>query len=135
MKTLKEYGTVNLESVRAPQSEGSFVKLLNQEMEELLAKDKYERIKNHHASDIVILTKDEFHSMIKTDKEAEEYGQQCWNDGKAQGVIEFADFIKSQMETVQYHMGIIKYKQGVFSDCDIDDFVTQFNDRDKENNK
>lgn len=35
--------------------------------------------------DKVILTKDEFRSMIKTDKEAEEYGQQCWNDGRALG--------------------------------------------------
>lgn len=81
--------------------------------------------------DTVILTKDEFHSMIKTDTEAEEYGQQCWNDGKAQGVREFADFIISQMADRDY-MGI-KYKQGVFSENEIDILVNQFNDRNKEN--
>lgn len=82
----------------------------------------------------VVLTKNEFHSMIKTDKEATEYGQQCWNDGKKQGVEEFADFIKSQMGIERDYMGI-KYKQGVFSDLDIDDFVKQFNNRGQENNK
>lgn len=35
--------------------------------------------------DTVILTKDEFISMIKTNKEAEEYGLQCWNDGRTRG--------------------------------------------------
>ncbi len=80
--------------------------------------------------DTVILTRDEFHSMIKTDKEAEEYGQQCWNDGKAQGVREFADFIISNMGNRDY-MGI-KYRQGIFSNYDIDEFVGQFNNVDKE---
>lgn len=50
-------------------------------------------VKNNYRKcgrDIVILTKDEFDSMIKTDKEAEEYGQQCWNDGKALGQKEVA---------------------------------------------
>lgn len=91
-------------------------------------------VKNNYRKcgrDIVILTKDEFHSMIKTDKEAEEYGQQCWNDGKAQGVREFADFIISQMADRDY-MGI-KYKQGIFSENEIDILVNQFNDRNKEN--
>lgn len=81
--------------------------------------------------DKVILTKDEFRSMIKTDTEAEEYGQQCWNDGRAQGVREFADFIISNMRERDY-MGI-KYRQGIFSECEIDEFVNQFNDRYKEN--
>ncbi len=181
MKTLKEYRTVNLESVRAPQSESSFVKLLNEEIRELEIEDmvvdmlaahtqsrqfdlpimvetvkdmarylydnkKYrkaakettiplswvngEKLKNHPAGDIVILTKDEFHSMIKTDKEAEEYGQQCWNDGKAQGVREFSDFIIAKMGHRDY-MGI-KYRQGIFSNYDIDEFVGQFNNGDKE---
>ena len=75
--------------------------------------------------DTVILTRDEFRFMIKTDKEATEYGQQCWNDGKAQGVREFADFIISNMGDRDY-MGI-KYKQSVFSDYDIEDLVKQFN--------
>lgn len=48
------------------------------------------------------------------------------------GVEEFADFIKSQMGIERDYMGI-KYKQGVFSDLDIDDFVKQFNNRDEEN--
>ena len=52
-------------------------------------------VKNNYRKcgrDIVILTKDEFHSMIKTDKEAEEYGQQCWNDGRALGQKEAVVF-------------------------------------------
>lgn len=91
-------------------------------------------IKNNYrkcGGDTVILTQDEFHSIMKTDKEAEEYGQQCWNDGKAQGVREFADFIISQMADRDY-MGI-KYKQGIFSENEIDILVNQFNDRNKEN--
>lgn len=48
-----------------------------------------------------------------------------------QGVEEFADFIKSQMGIERDYMGI-KYKQGIFSDYDIDDLVKQFNNRDKE---
>ena len=43
----------------------------------------------------------------------------------------FADFIKSQMGIDRDYMGI-KYKQGVFSDLDIDDFANQFNNRDEE---
>lgn len=51
-----------------------------------------------------------------------------------QGVEEFADFIKSQMGIDRDYMGI-KYKQGIFSDLDIDEFVKQFNNRGEENNK
>lgn len=57
-----------------------------------------------------------------------------FNEGYKQGVEEFADFIKSQMGIERDYMGI-KYKQGVFSDLDIDDFVKQFNNRGEENNK
>ena len=64
-------------------------------------------------------------------QQIEEYGQQCWNDGKAQGVREFADFIISQMRERDY-MGI-KYRQGIFSENEIDVFVNQFNDSNKEN--
>lgn len=56
----------------------------------------------------------------------------AYNEGYKQGVEEFADFIKSQMGIDRDYMGI-KYKQGVFSDLDIDDFVKQFNNRDEEN--
>jgi hypothetical protein len=56
----------------------------------------------------------------------------AFNEGYKQGVEEFADFIKSQMGIERDYMGI-KYKQGVFSDLDIDDFVKQFNNRDEEN--
>ena len=121
-------------AVRTTHSDGSFVNLLNQEMEELLAKDKYDKIKNHPASEIVILTKDEFHSMIKTDKEAKEYGQQCRNDGKAQGVREFANFLKSFMGIERDYVGI-KYKQGVFTEYEIDDLVEEFNNMKEETNE
>lgn len=144
METLKEYKVVDLGAIRAPHSEGSFVKLLNEEIRELeladmirdmlaahtqsrqfdlpmmvatiedmakylydnkkyrksvkettivLDKTNYEKLINHSADDIVVITKDEFRSMIKTDKEATEYGQQCWNDGVALGAKEAAEKI------------------------------------------
>lgn len=43
---------------------------------------------------------------------------------REKSVKEFAEFIESQMKERDY-MGI-KYKQGVFSDRDIDEFVKQF---------
>lgn len=55
----------------------------------------------------------------------------AFDEGYKQGVEEFADFIKSQMGIERDYMGI-KYKQGVFSDLDIDDFANQFNNRDEE---
>ena len=56
----------------------------------------------------------------------------AYDAGYKQGVEEFAEFIKSQMGIERDYMGI-KYKQSVFSDLDIDDFVKQFNNRDEEN--
>jgi hypothetical protein len=60
-------------------------------------------VKNNYrksGGDTVILTKDEFHSIIKTDKEAEEYGQQCWNDGAAFGAKKAAEkILRSLMNT------------------------------------
>lgn len=56
----------------------------------------------------------------------------AFDEGYKQGVEEFADFIKSQMGIYRDYMGI-KYKQGVFSDLDIDDFIKQFNNRGEDN--
>lgn len=101
-------------------------------LHEMYEQGRFDALADLEKEGRVILLHDEFCSMIKTDKEAIEYGQQCWNDGKKQGVEEFADFIKSQMGMERDYMGI-KYKQGVFSDLDIDAFVLQFNNRYEEN--
>ena len=45
-------------------------------------------------------------------------------DIRKEAVNDFAEFLKSQMKERDY-MGI-KYKQGVFSDSDIDYFVKQY---------
>ena len=65
--------------------------------------------------DKVILTKDEFRSMIKTDKEAEEYGQQCWNDGKALGQKEAAK------QCIEWF-----FSNTVFTPQKVKDFAEQF---------
>lgn len=95
-------------------------------LHEMYEQGKFDALADLDKEGKVVLSHDEFVSFIKTDKEAQEYGQQCWNDGKAQGVKEFAEFIKSQMGMEREYMGI-KYRQGVFSNYDIDEFIKQFN--------
>ena len=55
-----------------------------------------------------------------------------YDEGYKQGVREFANFLKSFMGIERDCVGI-KYKQGVFSDYEIDDLVEEFNNRGEEN--
>ena len=55
----------------------------------------------------------------------------AFDEGYKQGVRDFANFLKSFMGMERDCVGI-KYKQGIFSDYEIDDLVEEFNNM-KEN--
>jgi hypothetical protein len=92
-------------------------------------------VKNNYrkcGGDTVILTKDEFHSMIKTDKEAEEYSQQCWNTGYEKGRQEAAEKILNEIMSTKTddrywskNESFVRFVDGVLDKCE--KFAEEFN--------
>lgn len=67
-------------------------------LHEMYEQGRFDALADLDKNGKVVLSHDEFCSMIKTDKEATEYGQQCWNNGKTQGIQETAKDILNGLE-------------------------------------